>query len=84
MTCIHKPPFMVVFGSDRYEITVAEVEREDWPRVFVRRGGVAAFCTADTFWRLLDRGPVVAVFEDRVEGCAIIEAYAQARRRRLH
>jgi hypothetical protein len=59
------------------------VERSDWPCLYVRRGGVAAFCAADTFWRLLDKGPVVAVFENRGEGHAVIEAY-EAERRRLH
>jgi hypothetical protein len=75
---------MVVFGADRAQITVGEAEAEDWPRVYVRSGGVAALCDGTTFWKLLSKGPVIAYFENRLEGHAVVEAYAEARRRRLH
>ena len=42
-----------------------------------RAGGVAAFCADQTFWRLLAEGPVVCVFENHIEGHAIIEAYGE-------
>jgi hypothetical protein len=78
-------PLMIVFGAGiEQRITFAEVERSDWPRLFVRRGGIAAFCADQTFWRLLADGPVAVCFEDRIEGAAILEAYVEARRRRLH
>jgi hypothetical protein len=83
MICEGDGPLLVVFGAGvEGPIAVAEVERSDWPRRFVRRGGIGAFC-AD-FWRLVAKGPVAVWFEDRLEGYAIVEAYAEARRRRLH
>jgi hypothetical protein len=79
------PPLIVVFGVDAEgPIAVAEVDRGDWPKVFVARGAVAEFCADNTFWKLLAEGPVVCVFENHIEGHAIIEAYAEVRRRRLH
>jgi hypothetical protein len=77
-------PLVIVFGCDRASITVAEAVREDWPRVYVSAGGVAALCAGRTFWDLLAEGPVIAYFENRLEGHAVVEAYAEARRRRLH
>jgi hypothetical protein len=74
---------MVVFGA-AHEITVEEVEDNDWPRLYVPRGGVAEFCAGSMFWRLLDDGPVAVWFQDRIEASAIIEAYAEAKRRRLN
>jgi hypothetical protein len=36
------------------------------------------------FWQLLAEGqPVIAYFEDHLEGHAVVEAYSEARRRRL-
>jgi hypothetical protein len=82
--CMSGRPLMIVFGADRARITEAEAEREDWPRVFVRAGCVAALSADRRFWELLSEGPVVALFEDHREGHAVLEAYTEARRRRLH
>jgi len=76
---------MIVFGAGiARAATVADVERCDSPRLYVRRGGVSEFCASRRFWELLAGGPVVVWFEDRVEAAALLEAYADARRRRLH
>ena len=84
MVCMADPPLVVVFGCDRARITIEEAEREDWPRVYIRAGGVAALCDGNSFWRLLAEGPVVGIFESRLEGHAVLEAYDEARRRRPH
>jgi hypothetical protein len=85
MICEVDDPLMVVFGSDAEgPIAVAEVERSEWLRFYIRAGGVAAFCADQTFWRLLAEGPVVCVFEDHIDAHAIVDAYLEARRRRLH
>jgi hypothetical protein len=76
-------PLMIVFGCDRARITVEEAEREGWPKLFVPDGGVDALCNGTLFWRLLEKGPVIAYFANRLEGHAILEAYSEARRRRL-
>jgi hypothetical protein len=76
-------PVMVVFGAAR-EIAVDEVEDNGWPRLYVPRGGIAALAADRTFWRLLDEGPVVVAFEDRIEAHAVLEAFTEAKRRRLN
>jgi hypothetical protein len=78
-----EPPFENVFGADRAQITKADLEREDWSRLLIPAGEAGAICAGTTFWHLFEKGPVVAVFEDRLEGHAILEACAEARRR-LH
>jgi hypothetical protein len=73
----------IVFGAE-HEISVAEIEDNALPRLYVRRGGIAAFCADPTFWRLLDAGAVCVAFEDRLDAHAVLEAFTEAKRRRLN
>jgi hypothetical protein len=75
---------MVVFGA-AHDITADEIEDNDWPRLYVPRGGVAEFCAGSAFWRLLDERPVAVWFEDKTEAHEVIEAFSEAVvRRRLN
>jgi hypothetical protein len=74
-------PTVIVFDADVAQQITATTAVE--PHVYVRRGGIAEFCADPTFWRLVSCGPVVVAFEDHLEASAIVESYAEARRRRL-
>jgi hypothetical protein len=79
-TCI--VPWLVVFNTDAEP---TEAERASWPRFYVPAGGIPSLLDDARVYRILTSGePCIGLFERREEGEAVVAAFKQARRRRMH